>query len=107
MPEYIYVLSHDGHPLMPTTRRRHVKKLLNSGKARIASHTPFTIQLKYQTEEKCQPLVMGIDPGRSNIGTVVVNQNGAPVFSAVCETRNKEIRTDGKSQTVPYGVQTR
>ena len=92
MPEYIYVLSHDGHPLMPTTRRRHVKKLLNSGKARIASHTPFTIQLKYQREEKCQPLVMGIDPGRSNIGTVVVNQNGAPVFSAVCETRNKEIR---------------
>ena len=42
MPEYIYVLSHDGRPLMPTTRRRHVKKLLNSGKARIASHTPFT-----------------------------------------------------------------
>ena len=92
MPEYIFVLSHDGHPLMPTTRRRHVKKLLNSGKARIASHTPFTIQLKYQTEEKCQLLVMGIDPGRSNIGTVVVNQNGASVFSAVCETRNKEIR---------------
>ena len=92
MPEYIYVLSHDGRPLMPTIRKGHVKKLLNSGKARIASHMPFTIQLKYDTEGKCQPLVMGIDPGRSNIGTSVVTCEGKAVFSAVCETRNKEIR---------------
>ena len=92
MPERIYVLSCDGHPLMSTTRRRHVKKLLDSGKAKIISHTPFTIQLKHKTEEKCQPLYMGIDPGRSNIGAVVVTENGDAVFSAVCETRNKEIR---------------
>ena len=92
MPGYIYVLSHDGHPLMPTKRRRHVEKLLNRGKARIASHMPFTIQLKYQTEGTCQPLVMGIDPGRSNVGISVLNKKGDIVFSAVCETRNKEIR---------------
>ena len=92
MPGYIYVLSHDGHPLMPTKRRRHVEKLLNRGKARIASHMPFTIQLKYQTEEACQPLIMGIDPGRTNIGVSVLNEKGDAVFSAVCETRNKKIR---------------
>lgn len=92
MPGCIYVLSHDGHPLMPTKRRRHVEKLLSRGKARIASHTPFTIQLKYQTEGICQPLIMGIDPGRTNIGMSVLNKKGDIVFSAVCETRNKEIR---------------
>lgn len=43
MPEYIYVLGMDGRPQMPTTRRRHVQKLLNTGKARIAGHVPFTI----------------------------------------------------------------
>ena len=92
MPGCIYVLSHDGPPLMPTKRRRPVEKLLSRGKARIASHTPFTIQLKYQTEGICQPLIMGIDPGRTNIGMSVLNKKGDIVFSAVCETRNKEIR---------------
>ena len=92
MPGYVYVLSHDGHPLMPTKRRGHVEKLLKRGKARIASHMPFTIQLKYQTEETCQPLIMGIDPGRSNIGVSVLNKKRDIVFSAVCKTRNKEIR---------------
>ncbi len=88
---YIYVLAPDGHPLMPTRRRRHVKKLLNSGKARIAAHIPFTIQLKYQTPEICQPLTLGIDPGRTNIGCAAIESKGRLVYSAVCETRNKEI----------------
>ena len=47
MSDYIYVLGKDGSPQMPTTRRRHVLKLLNTGKARIAEHVPFTIQLLY------------------------------------------------------------
>ena len=45
--DYIYVLSAYGDPLMPTRRRGHVKRLLNKGKARIVSHVPFVIQLKY------------------------------------------------------------
>ena len=45
MPEYIYVLGIDGKPQMPTRRRRHVNKLLNTGKARIAEHVPFTCLL--------------------------------------------------------------
>ena len=34
----------------------------------------------------------GIDPGRTNIGVSVVNKNAEPVFSAVVETRNKDIK---------------
>ena len=49
---YIYVLGMDGKPQMPTTRRRHVQRLLDTGRARIASHVPFTIQLLFKSREK-------------------------------------------------------
>ena len=88
----IYVLSKNGHPLMPTSRERHVKFLLDTGKARIAAHVPFTIQLLVGSPENVQPLVMGIDPGRTNIGNAVIDLTGKLMFSAVCETRNKAIR---------------
>lgn len=65
MPEYIYVLGIDGKPQMPTKRRRHVQKLLNTGKARIAEHVPFTIQLLYENEPVLQSVVMSEDPGRT------------------------------------------
>lgn len=89
---YIYVLAPDGHPLMPTKRRRHVKHLLDAGKARIAHHAPFTIQLKYNTPEIVQPVMAGVDPGRTNLGISAIDATGNLLFSAVCETRNKEIR---------------
>ena len=41
MPEIIYVRSASGKPLMPTERKRHITKLLNTGKARIVNKTPF------------------------------------------------------------------
>ena len=92
MLEYIYVLGADGKPQMPTKRRRHVRKLLNTGKARIAEHVPFTIQLLYDNEPILQPIVMAEDPGRTNIGTAAVGLKGQLYFAAVVETRNKEIR---------------
>jgi len=88
---YIYVLAPDGKPLMPTKRKRHVNKLLNTGKARIATHVPFTIQLKYETGEITQSVMAGIDPGRINIGISAMDAQGNVLFSATCETRNKEI----------------
>lgn len=52
---------------------------------------PYTIQLLYENKPVLQPLMAGIDPGRTNIGVSVVNKNAEPVFSAVVETRNKVI----------------
>ena len=92
MPDYIYVLGMDGKPQMPTKRKRHVKKLLNTGKARIACHVPYTIQLLYENTPVLQPLTAGIDGGRTNIGLAVVNTKAEASFAAVIETRNKEIK---------------
>ena len=90
MSEYIYVLGMDGKPQMPTRRRRHVNKLLNTGKARIAEHVPFTIQLLYENEPVLQQIMMAEDPGRTNIGAAVVGLKGQLYLSAVVETRNEK-----------------
>ena len=88
---YIYVLGMDGKPQMPTTRRRHVQKLLDTGRARIASHVPFTIQLLYKNDPVLQPVTLAEDPGRTNIGLAALSLKGDLLFSAKVETRNKEI----------------
>lgn len=90
--EYIYVLGADGKPQMPTKRKRHVLKLLNTGRARIAETVPFTIQLKYENTPVLQPVTLAEDPGRTNIGAAVLSPFGDLMFAAVVETRNKEIR---------------
>lgn len=87
----VYVLSKAGKPLMPTTRCGHVRHLLKQKKAKVVATKPFTIQLLYECPEEKQPLVLGIDPGRTNIGVAVVKEDGEPVFSAEVRTRNKEI----------------
>ena len=87
----IYVLNKDGKPLMPTIRGGHVRHLLKEQKARVVRTKPFTIQLLYATDDIVQPLYLGIDPGRTNIGVAVVEADGTAVFTAHLETRNKEI----------------
>lgn len=88
----VYVLSKDGKPLMPTTRCGHVRILLKQKKARVVTAKPFTIKLLYDCQEGTQPIVLGIDPGRTNIGLCAVRKDtGGLVFTAQMETRNKEI----------------
>ena len=87
----VYIQTRSGKPLMPTTRCGHVRRLLKSGKARVVSTCPFTVQLLYETEEKTQPLILGIDPGRTNIGMAIVTEDAGPEMLLQAETRNKEI----------------
>lgn len=87
----VYVISASGKPLMPTTRCGHVRVLLNERKARVVERRPFTIQLTYNTSEITQPLYLGIDPGRTNIGAAVVREDGECVFTAQLATRNKDV----------------
>ena len=82
----VYVLNKDGKPLMPTTRGGHVRYLLKEKKARVVTSKPFTIQLLYETDDVVQPLYLGIDPGRTNIGVAVVKTDGTAVFTAHLET---------------------
>ena len=45
----VYVISKDGHPLMPTTRHSKVRRMLASGIAVVVRRCPFTIKLLKDT----------------------------------------------------------
>ena len=64
----VYVLDITGKPLMPTSRYGKVRRLLASGKAKVTSHTPFTIQLLYDSTSYTQPVSLGVDAGSIHVG---------------------------------------
>ena len=65
--DHVYVLGLDGKPLMPC-RPRKARLLLQSGRARIAKHTPFTIRLEYDAGHRLQQVTLGMDAGSKTIG---------------------------------------
>lgn len=89
---YVYVLDVDGNPLMPTCRFGKVRRMLKSGEAKAVDTLPFTIRLTTTTKNRVvQPVTLGCDPGRTNIGLAAVRSDGTDLYRAHCETRNKEI----------------
>lgn len=84
---YVYVLDMNGNPMMPTTRFGNVRRMLKAGQAKVVSSTPFTIQLTYEPKTHVvQPVTVGIDPGRTNIGLAAVRSDGTDLYRAHCET---------------------
>lgn len=67
----VYVISINGHPLMPTTRYGKVRRMLKSGMAKVVKRCPFTIRLLYDTKENTQELTLGVDAGSKAIGLSV------------------------------------
>ena len=65
---FVYVLSKDEKPLMPTKRLGKVRHLLKDGKAKVVKRTPFTIQLLYDSKEFVQDVSLGVDAGSKVIG---------------------------------------
>ena len=83
----VYILNKKGKPLMPTKRHGKVRRMLNSGKAKVVETKPFTIQLNYEPKtNKVQNIKLGIDSGYTYIG-----------FSAITE---KEELISGELQTL-------
>ena len=72
----IYVISKNNETLMPTERYGKVRKWLKNGEAKIITHSPFTVQLLFETTNEVQPITLGIDSGYTYIG-----------FSAITETK--------------------
>ena len=64
----VYVISKNGHPLMPTDRHGKVRRLLKAGKAKVIKRCPFTIQLLYDAANSTQPITLGVDAGSKCIG---------------------------------------
>ena len=87
----IYVQDRHGKPLAPTTRGGHVRRLLDSKQTRVVCGNPFTIRLMYEVDPCTQRFILGIDPGRTNIGVTVAAADGTCVFSAKAETNNKDV----------------
>ena len=81
------VLSVDGMQLMPTRRPRHVRNLLEEGKAKIVCHRPFTIQLLYESKTFVQDIEKCVDTGYQYIGT--------SLKSETAEYDSKEIKLLG------------
>lgn len=89
---YVYVLDVDGKPLMPTCRFGKVRRMLKSRQAKAVDTLPFTIQLTYKPRTRIlQPVTLGQDPGRTNIGMAAVRFDGKELGRFHCLTRNKEI----------------
>ena len=73
---FVYVISKDGQPLMPTSRFGKVRRLLKNKKAKVVSRCPFTIQLLYEPKtEIVQEVVLGQDTGSKYIGAACVANN--------------------------------
>lgn len=83
----VYVISRDGHPLMPTARHGKVKRLLKEGKAKVIRRSPFTIQLLYDSTTYVQPVSLGIDAGSRYIGISATTEKTV-LFESEVELRN-------------------
>lgn len=83
----VYVQSRDGQPLMPTSRCGKVRRMLNTGKAKVVQRCPFTIRLQYEPETRItQPVDLGIDAGSKTIG-VSACTDGLELYAAEVELR--------------------
>jgi len=68
----VFVLDKHGRPLQPTTPAR-ARRLLASGRAAVARHTPFVIRLKDRiaAHSVVDGVEIGIDPGSKHTGIAV------------------------------------
>ena len=71
---FVYVLNCHGQPLMPCQPRK-ARRLLKSGKAKVARMVPFTIQLLYGSSGYKQEVSLGVDAGTQHIGISATTEN--------------------------------
>ena len=69
----VFVIALDGTKLMPTNRAK-ARKLLKKGKAIIYKHSPFAIQLTYESEKNVQPIEFCEDTGATHIGVSIKSE---------------------------------
>ncbi len=106
----VYVLNKEGKPLMPTSRHGKVRHLLEQGKATVVRRTPFTIRLTYETDNRTQPVTLGVDAGSKTIG-LSADTATRELFAAECYPRKdvvgllstrREFRRARRNRTTRY-----
>lgn len=83
----VYVLNICMVPLMPCKEAK-ARKLLKSGKAKIARRNPFTIQLLFECENVTQDTTLGVDAGSKHIGLSAATDK-KELYAAEVELRNE------------------
>ena len=68
----VYVLNHKGKPLMPCSPRK-ARLLLKTGRVKVLTRTPLTIQWRVPTRSFHQPVILGVDSGYTHIGLSAVS----------------------------------
>lgn len=70
---FVYIISKNGQPLMPTSRFGKVRRLLKNKQAKVVKRCPFTIQLLYEPKTAIvQEVVLGQDTGSKHVGVACV-----------------------------------
>ena len=87
----VYVLNIDGQPLMPTRRCGWVRRAIHNGSVKIIKRCPFVVQLTYTTENKIQPVDLGIDAGSKMIGVSACTDK-AELYAAEVMIRNDIVK---------------
>lgn len=97
---FVYVISKDGQPLMPTKRFGKVRRLLKSNKAKVIKRCPFTIKLLYEPNTTIvQEVILGVDTGSKHIGIACV-ANEEVLYQSQVELRvDIKSNMDGRRQT--------
>lgn len=83
----VYVISKDGQPLVPTKRHGKVRRLLQSGQAKVVRRCPFTVQLLYESETHTQDISLGVDAGSKVIGLSATTEK-EELYAAEVELRS-------------------
>ena len=91
--QIVYVLNSDGLPLKPMFSYARARRKIRDDKAIIACHEPFTIQLTYHVDNPdLDGLTLGQDPGRTNEGLAVIDEDGRVLWLSKLTSRNKDIK---------------
>ena len=89
---FVYVLSKDGKPLMPTKRFDRVRRLLKRGMAVVVSRCPFQIQLTYDSTTYTQKIVLGVDTGSKHIGLSACSEKDE-LYAAEVKPRKESVKS--------------
>ena len=81
---------------MPTTPRK-ARLLLQSGKAKVISRKPFTIQLLYGSTGYTQDITLGIDAGYETIGFSAVTAKEELIGGEVEMLKGQRARNEARA----------
>jgi len=95
MTTLVYVVNHNGNPLMPCQPSK-ARKLLRERRAKVVKRSPFTIQLLWDCEEHVQEIVVGIDKGSHVTGLSCVGKGAILLSGQIHHRLDVKEKLDGR-----------